>query len=302
MKPSTTKNNNFFPYILLFVQPIFMATNIIVARGGVEYVPPISLAFWRWFFVFLILLPFFYSEIYKKRKFLKKEFYKLFFLGLMGCGVCGAFPFIAGMSTTMANMGIIYTSSPVFIVILSVFLFSEKISLNRIVGLIICLIGVITIITKGNFNYLINFSFTTGDFWMLGAAIGWALYSIYLLNWKSKFSLMGRFTLIAFFGFISLLPFYILEESLFFDTKFNSTFLAWVLFAAISPGIIAFSLYTKVQRYLGASLTGFTLYLFAVYGAIFGIILFEEMLLPFHYYGGALVFAGVYIARKIKTI
>ena len=40
MKPSTTKNNNFFPYILLFVQPIFMATNIIVARGGVEYVPP----------------------------------------------------------------------------------------------------------------------------------------------------------------------------------------------------------------------------------------------------------------------
>jgi drug/metabolite transporter (DMT)-like permease len=41
--------------------------------------------------------------------------------------------------------------------------------------------------------------------------------------------------------------------------------------------------------------------LFAVYGAIFGIIIFEEMLMPFHYYGGALVFAGVYIARKIKT-
>ncbi len=302
MKPSTTKNNNLFPYILLFVQPIFMATNIIVARGGVEYVPPISLAFWRWLFVFLILFPFFYSEIYKKRTFLKKEFYKLFFLGLMGCGVCGAFPFIAGMSTTMANMGIIYTSSPVFIIILSVFLFREKIGANRIIGLIICLVGVIAIITKGNISYLIKFRFTSGDFWMLGAAIGWALYSIYLLNWKSKFSLMGRFTLIAFFGFISLFPFYMIEELLLFDTKFNSIFLAWVLFAAISPGIIAFSLYTKVQRYLGASLTGFTLYLFAVYGAIFGIILFEEMLLPFHYYGGALVFAGVYIARKIKTI
>ena len=302
MKPSTTKNNNLFPYILLFVQPIFMATNIIVARGGVEYVPPISLAFWRWLFVFLILFPFFYFEIYKKRIFLKKEFYKLFFLGLMGCGVCGAFPFIAGMSTTMANMGIIYTSSPVFIIILSVFLFREKIGANRIIGLIICLVGVITIITKGNINYLIDFRFTSGDFWMLGAAIGWALYSIYLLNWKSKFSLMGRFTLIAFFGFISLFPFYMIEEALIFDTKFNLIFIAWVLFAAISPGIIAFSLYTKVQRYLGASLTGFTLYLFAVYGAIFGIILFEEMLLPFHYYGGALVFAGVYIARKIKTI
>ena len=38
-----------------------MATNIIVARGGVEYVPPISLAFWRWLTVFLLLLPFFYK-------------------------------------------------------------------------------------------------------------------------------------------------------------------------------------------------------------------------------------------------
>ena len=49
-----TNNRNPYPYILLFVQPIFMATNIIVARGGVEYVPPISLAFWRWLTVFLI--------------------------------------------------------------------------------------------------------------------------------------------------------------------------------------------------------------------------------------------------------
>ena len=39
------KNNSYFPYLLLFVQPVFMATNIIVARGGVEYVPPVSLAF-----------------------------------------------------------------------------------------------------------------------------------------------------------------------------------------------------------------------------------------------------------------
>ncbi len=276
-----------------------MSTNIIIARGGVEYVPPISLAFWRWFFVFLILLPFFYSEIYKKKKYLKKELFELSFLGLMGCGICGAFPFIAGMSTTMANMGIIYTSSPVFIIILSVLFFNEKISISRVLGLVICFFGVTIILTKGNLSYLLNFRFTSGDIWMLGAAIGWALYSIYLLNWKSNFSLMGRFTLIALFGFISLFPFYIIEQMFFFKTNFNSAFLFWVLFAAISPGIIAFSLYTRVQRYLGVSLTGFTLYLFAVYGAIFGIIIFDEILMPFHYYGGALVFTGVYLARKL---
>ena len=277
-----------------------MATNIIVARGGVEYVPPISLAFWRWLTVFIILFPFFFSEILNKRNQFSKEFWKLFFLGIMGCGVCGAFPFIAGMSTTMANMGIIYTSSPIFIIILSVMFFKDKINPSRIIGLLLCLIGVLAIICKGKIDLLLNFKFTSGDLWMVGAAIGWAIYSIYLLNWKSNFSLMARFTLIALFGAISLFPFYILEEIFYFNTVFNNNFFFWVLFAAISPGIIAFTLYTKVQKYVGASLAGFTLYIFSIYSAIYGIIIFNEELLNFHYFGAALVFFGVSLARKIK--
>ena len=129
MKPSLTKNNPYAPYLLLLIQPIFMATNTIVARGGVESVPPISLAFWRWFTVFIILFPFFFNEILKYKKELNKEFFKLFFLGLMGCGICGAFPNLAGMTTTMANIGIIYTSSPVIIIFLSILFF--KISLKK---------------------------------------------------------------------------------------------------------------------------------------------------------------------------
>ena len=64
-----------------------MASNIIVARGGVEYVPPVSLAFWRWLTVFVILMPFFFDEIIKKKKKLKQESFKLFFLGLTGCAI-----------------------------------------------------------------------------------------------------------------------------------------------------------------------------------------------------------------------
>ena len=216
----------------------------------------------------------------------------------MGCGICGAFPFIAGMSTTMANMGIIYTSSPIFIIILSVLFFKEKINIFRVVGLLLCLIGVLTIISKGNIQLLLDFKFTSGDLWMVGAAVGWAIYSIYLLNWKSNFSLIARFTLISFFGALSLFPFYIIEEIYFFNTIFNSNFIFWTLFAAISPGIIAFTLYTKVQKYVGASLAGFTLYIFSIYTAIYGIILFDEALLNFHYFGAAFVFTGVYLARK----
>ena len=69
------KNNSsiLIPYLLLFIQPVFMASNLIVARGGVEFVPPISLAFWRWTIVFIILFLFNYDKLIKKKKLLKKN-------------------------------------------------------------------------------------------------------------------------------------------------------------------------------------------------------------------------------------
>jgi drug/metabolite transporter (DMT)-like permease len=296
--------NSYLPFLLLFIQPIFMASNLVVARGGIEYVPPISLAFWRWVFVFLILLPFTYLSLKKNYTIIKKEYQKLFFLGAMGCGVCGAFPFLAGETTSVANMGIIYTSSPIFIILISGIFFNEKINLMKIIGLISCLVGVFIIIIKGDLNLLINLNFTIGDLWMLAAAMGWALYSIYLFYWKTNLPIFQRFTLIAFFGVVSLFPFYITEEIIFERTLFNSDFFIWVIFAAVSPGIIAFTLYTHVQKTLGASLTGFTLYIFTIYAAIYGFIFFDEKLEPYHYAGTLLVFFGVYLAKKnyeIKT-
>ncbi len=275
-----------------------MASNLVVARGGVEYVPPISLAFWRWTLVFVILLPFTYLSLRKNYKIIKNEFKKLLFLGAMGCGVCGAFPFLAGKTTTVTNMGIIYTSSPIFIILISGFFFDEKINFTKIIGLISCLIGVFAIIIKGNFDLLINLNFTIGDLWMLAAAIGWALYSIYLFHWKSKLKIFQRFTLIAFFGAVSLFPFYIGEELFFERTAFSNEFFMWIIFAAISPGIIAFTLYTVAQKKLGASLTGFTLYIFTIYGAIYGYFLFGEKLENYHLIGTVLVFFGVYLAKK----
>ena len=275
-----------------------MASNLVVARGGVEYVPPISLAFWRWFFVFLILIPFTYQTIFKNIKYLKKESKKSFFLGAMGCGVCGVFPFIAGITTPIANMGIIYTSSPIFIILISSYFYKESLNTIQLLGLVLCFVGVISIIAKGNVSLLIGLKFTSGDLWMLGAAVGWALYAVLLHNWKSKFTLFSRLTIIAFFGATSILPFSLIENYFIQPVIFNDKFYFWTIFAAISPGIIAFSLYAQAQKYLGASITGFTLYLYTVYGAFYGIVIFGEQLKSYHYYGAALVFAGMFFVRK----
>ena len=121
-----------------------MASNLVVARGGVEHVPPISLAFWRWSTVFFLLILFNY-KIFNKKRILLKEYKELFFLGLMGCGVCGAFPFIAGQTTTIINMGIIICSA-----IGGIILFKEQLSKSNWGGIFLALIA-ISMITFSSF-------------------------------------------------------------------------------------------------------------------------------------------------------
>ena len=275
-----------------------MASNLIVARGGTEFIPPISLAFWRWFFCFIILLPF--ALVYLKNNFqdYKSELFKLFILGFLGCGICGAFPFLAGKTTTIVNMGIIYSSSPIFIIVISSMFFKERLSISQLVGIFVCLVGVILIIIKANLNLLINLKFTTGDLWMLGASIGWALYTIYIFHWKSKLPLFQRFTLISMFGAISLMPFFILESLFVSQTSYDLNFVMWVLFAALSPSIIAFLLFNFVNRKLGASITGSVLYLYTVYGAIYGFFFFNEKLEIYHLIGSIMVFIGIFLVKN----
>ena len=87
-------------------------------------------------------------------------------------------------------MGIIYSSSPIFIILISYLFFNEKINYKPIFWNFnqfdrCCCI----IIIKADIALLIDLYFTSGDLWMLGASIGWALYTVYLFHWKSNLPL-----------------------------------------------------------------------------------------------------------------
>ena len=65
----------------------------------------------------------------------------------------------------------------------------------------------------------------------------------------------------------------------------------------ISRDNCIYSLYSGSKKF-GSFLTGFTLYVFTIYAAIYGFIFFDEKLETFHYLGTVLVFFGVYLAKK----
>ena len=275
-----------------------MTSNIAVARGALGNIPPVALACSRWLLVFLFFIPFVYKPIIKKKKYLKKEFWKLFFLGATGYAGCGALPYISGLTTTVTNMSIIYALSPVFIVLLASYFYREKLKLFQYSGVLLSLFGVSFIIFKGDFENFVNLNFSAGDLWIFGASVSWSFFSIFLINWKSEFNILERFTLMSLFGSVILLPFFLIEHLYFLPTEFNFNYWKFTIIAAIFPGVIAFLMYTKLQQVVGASIAGLTVYLMPIYGSIYGMVLFSETLALFHFYGALLVLTGIFLAKK----
>jgi len=69
------KNKNNLAYLLLFLTTLFWSGNFIVGKAASIYeIPPFSLNFYRWLFAWLILFPFTYKEILKKKKLYFKKY------------------------------------------------------------------------------------------------------------------------------------------------------------------------------------------------------------------------------------
>ena len=71
---------NFKAYLMLVLATLFWAGNFIVGKAAfVENIPPMSLVFFRWLLVWLILLPFTYKEIIKYKEIILKTYHYYFF-------------------------------------------------------------------------------------------------------------------------------------------------------------------------------------------------------------------------------
>ena len=99
-------------------------------------------------------------------------------------------------------------------------------------------------------------------------------------------------------GSLILFPFFLVEHFYFLPTEFNFDYWKFSIVAAVFPGLIAFLMYTKLQQVVGASIAGLTVYLMPIYGSIYGMVLFSESLVSFHFYGALLVLIGIFLAKK----
>lgn len=275
--------------------------NFIIARGVIKDIPPVTLAFYRWLTATVIIFPFARKYFFAERKVLRQRF--LFFLLAAATGVSmfNTFVYIAGHYSTAINMAILGTcSSPIMSVILARIFLKERIPALRIVGMLICITGILILLSNGNFQNLVSFKFTKGDWWILAAALTFAIYNTSVKKKPATMHPVNFLFVIFFLGTIVLLPFYLFELKTKGGFAFNGFNISAILYLGIGASVICFLIWNKAIVALGSGRTALFGNLIPVFSSIEAVFLLNEKITSIHIISFILVVAGLVIANLKK--
>jgi drug/metabolite transporter (DMT)-like permease len=286
-------------YIMLVCATLFWAGNFMVGKlAYIESIPPMSLVFFRWTLVWLILLPFTYKEVLKNKDVILNNLPLLFFLAFTSVGLFNSFTYLALVYTQVINASLFNTAIPAMIIFLCFLLKIEKTNKYQIYGLIISVLGILSIITKLDLKILLSLNFNKGDLIMVGGVITWGLYSSFLKKKKFILPLLTLVHVLCTFGLIFILPQFLYELSQGLMVKFNTNLGYTLIYLALFPSIGSYYCWAGAVAIIGANRAGIFLSLIPFFSTIMAIIFFNEQFQFFHLIGSILIILGLFLSNK----
>jgi len=290
---------NIKAYTMLVCATLFWAGNFMVGKlAFVENIPPMTLVFLRWSLVWIILLPFTYKEILKNKDIIFKNLPLLFFLALTSVGLFNSFTYLALAYTQVINASLFNTAIPAMIIFLCFLLKIERTNKFQIFGLIISVLGILSIITKLDLNILLSLNFNKGDLIMIGGVITWGLYSSFLKKKKFTLPLLTLVHVLCTFGLIFILPQFLYELSHGFTVKLNTNLGLTLIYLALFPSIGSYYCWAGAVAIIGANRAGIFLSLIPFFSTIMAITFFNEKFQFFHLIGSILIILGLFLSNK----
>ena len=288
---------------MLVCATLFWAGNFTIGKFAfLENIPPNTLAFLRWCFVWIILFPFTYKEVLKLKENIKKNLSLFSILGITSVCIFTSFTYNALNYTQVINASLFNTAIPVTIILVCFLLKIEKTNIFQLSGLLISVLGILAIITRLDLNILLSLNFNKGDLFMIGAIIAWGIYSAYLKKQTFNVSLLALVHIICTFGLIFLLPLFILDIAQGKTIEISSNLFYILTYIAIFPSIGSYYCWAGAVSIIGANRAGIFLSLIPLFSTIFAILFFNEKFLFFHLIGSVLIILGLFLSnKKIKN-
>ena len=284
---------------MLVCATLFWAGNFMVGKFAFfSNIPPMTLVFFRWLLVWFILLPFTYKEILKFKNVILGNLPFLFFLALTSVGLFNSFTYLSLVHTQVINASLFNTAIPAIIILLCFIFKIEKTNKFQILGLLISVLGILSIITKLNLDILLTLNFNKGDLIMIGGVISWGLYSSFLKRKKFTLPLLTLVHILCTFGLIFIIPQFIYEFSQDQFIKFDLNLFGILIFLALFPSIGSYYCWAGAVSIIGANRAGIFLSLIPLFSTIMAIFFYDEKFQFFHLIGAILIILGLFLSNK----
>ena len=294
------KHNNYLAYLYLICATALWGGNIVAAKIASNIMlEPIKLSFYRNLVVIFILLPFAFNKLITNQKVYIKNWKIITLLSLLSVSIFNTAMNIALTTTSVISSSLMPAFAPALIILLSFLIYNSTITVFQSIGAVVSFFGFITIVLRGSLINLSQLDFVTGDLWMLSAVVCWAIYSVLLKKIPKNFDSIVFLFLIFFIGNLIVIPFYILESSIYNTFLLNEKYgLILVLYAGIGPALISYLFWIKSIKIIGASTSGLFLNLIPIFSSFISIIFLREILEIYHIIGAIFIFTGIYLVTK----
>ncbi len=296
-------NANFKAYLMLTLCAFFWSGNFIVGKFATLYqVPPLTLNFFRWLIVWIILIPFTAKDIFINIKIIKEKFCSILLMSITSISIFNSVVYYSLNFTQVLNGALMISTIPVLIIFISFIFRVEKINLNQVLGLILSITGVVIIITQFEFSRLIHLDLNKGDLWLLVAMLSWAIYSTMLKTHKTGLNYLTFISVIVTLGLIFLFPQFLFELNNHELIKFNFAFFLIISYVVLFAGLGAYIFWNKAVLIVGPSRAGIFLHLMPVFSSLMAIFLLNEKFMNFHIFGAIAIVLGIYLSSKKTSL
>ena len=270
----------------------FVSTKILLDNG----LRPAEIYVYRFVLAYLIVFCACYKKIWSNSW--RDE------LLFMTCGLCaGSIYFIAENTaleyTLVSNVSLITSVSPLLTAIMVGAIYkSERPSKGTLIGSLVAFIGVACVIFNSSFNLQVR---PLGDVLSILAAFSWAIYSLVLRKLNVVYDLWFITRKTFFYGVLTAIPF-VLSKPLNNPLELlgDSSILVNLLFLGIGASMIAYYLWAKIIKQVGAVKANNYMYLQSIFTLIISAIAIHERISIVGILGCCLILGGLWIGDRLS--
>lgn len=235
-----------------------------------------------------------------KEKIARADFPRIAAAALFGVAF-NMLTFFKGLSYTSPIMGaVLMVTTPMIVLVLSALLMKERMKTAKILGIVLGLIGTVTLILYG--KSVVNASNATlGNLLVFVNAVSYGFYLIIVKKLMDKYNAFTFVKWIYTFGFLMVLPFGWSEFQAIAWPTLGVDILWKIGFVVVFSTFLTYLLNLVSMRELKPTTVAVFIYLQPLFATIFAVSLGKDDVNLIKLLSAGLIFAGVYLVTKKVT-